>query len=441
MGSARRRRRLLRTVLCELCLGAFVAALLTDLSARAGLRHQRSLLASAEARLGASEGVARGTLATFSSTLDERNLLDESVAQGAAQVASTGQTLNTASQSAFFATVHANEIHTCLGGVQGALGQIAASNTQGAATALAGVSATCLDLSGGSTSGLVYPFDFPDPFVLRVGSTYWGYATNSAAGNIQIITSSDLANWTTVGNALPALPSWAQPGATWAPSVIQLGATFVLYYAAATAASGTSCISVATASAPQGPFVDNSSAPLICQSGLGGSIDPSPFVDASGNPYLTWKSNGAGGQPATIWVQPLSASGTQLAGFEATPLLTPSQAWENGVVEAPSMFVVQGQYFLFYSGNNWDSADYAIGWAACQGPLGPCTKPSGTPLLASGPAFAGPGGPALFTDPSGRILMAFHAWAPGAVGYPNSRDLYVRPLTFPFGVPTVGPAS
>jgi len=37
--------------------------------------------------------------------------------------------------------------------------------------------------------------------------------------------------------------------------------------------------------------------------------------------------------------------------------------------------------------------------------------------------------------------MAFHAWAPGAVGYPNSRDLYVRPLTFPFGVPTVGPAS
>jgi len=116
MGSARRRRRLLRTVLCALCLGAFVAALLTDLSARAGLRHQRSLLASAEARLGASEGVARGTLATFSSTLDERNLLDESVAQGAAQVASTGQTLNTASQSAFFATVHANEIHTCLGG-------------------------------------------------------------------------------------------------------------------------------------------------------------------------------------------------------------------------------------------------------------------------------------------------------------------------------------
>jgi hypothetical protein len=266
MGSARRRRRLLRTVLCALCLGAFVAALLTDLSARAGLRHQRSLLASAEARLGASEGVARGTLATFSSTLDERNLLDESVAQGAAQVASTGQTLNTASQSAFFATVHANEIHTCLGGVQGALGQIAASNTQGAATALAGVSATCLDLSGGSTSGLVYPFDFPDPFVLRVGSTYWGYATNSAAGNIQIITSSDLANWTTVGNALPALPSWAQPGATWAPSVIQLGATFVLYYAAATAASGTSCISVATASAPQGPFVDNSSAPLIDRS-------------------------------------------------------------------------------------------------------------------------------------------------------------------------------
>ena len=53
-------------------------------------------------------------------------------------------------------------------------------------------------------SGLVYPFDFPDPDVILVGQTYYAYATNSVAGNIQIIDSTDLTHWTAVGNALPS---------------------------------------------------------------------------------------------------------------------------------------------------------------------------------------------------------------------------------------------
>ena len=86
-------------------------------------------------------------------------------------------------------------------------------------------------MAGGTKSGLVYPFDFPDPDVILVGQTYYAYATNSVGGNIQIIDSTDLEHWTAVGNALPNLPSWAIKGSTWAPSVIQIGGQYDLYYA------------------------------------------------------------------------------------------------------------------------------------------------------------------------------------------------------------------
>jgi hypothetical protein len=33
--------------------------------------------------------------------------------------------------------------------------------------------------------------------------------------------------------------------------------------------------------------------------------------------------------------------------------------------------------------------------------------------------------------------MAFHAWVPGAVGYPNSRDLYLRPVDLSGAVPSI----
>ena len=73
------------------------------------------------------------------------------------------------------------------------------------------VSGSCTQLAGGANAGLVYPFDFPDPDVILVGQTYYAYATNSVAGNIQMISSSDLVHWTAIGNALPRLRRGRRP--------------------------------------------------------------------------------------------------------------------------------------------------------------------------------------------------------------------------------------
>ena len=350
--------------------------------------------------------------------------------------------LGSTSVTAYLQALAIKTQQTCLGGVKSALNHISAHDPTGATQDIAAVSKACLLLDGGGAGGLVYPYDFPDPFVLRVGSTYFAYATNSTEGNIQIIESSDLRHWNDAGSALPVLPSWATPGGTWAPSVLQIGNSFVLYYAVAVGGRlGEECISEATAAQPQGPFVDDSTSPLVCQSNRNGSIDPSPFVDANGTPYLEWKSNGGPHQPAVLWSEQLNAPGTEFAGSAPSPMLASDDGWDAGVIEAPDLVLFQGRYLLFYSENNWNSSAYAVGWTTCKGPLGPCTEPLSKPIFTSGADIAGPGGESVFTDSSGSVWMAFAAWIPGEVGYPNSRAFYLRRLNLSGSSPVIEPTG
>jgi beta-xylosidase len=55
----------------------------------------------------------------------------------------------------------------------------------------------------------LYPEDFPDPSVIRVGITTYAYATNGPHGNVQVIRSPDLRTWDRLPDALLSLPVWA----------------------------------------------------------------------------------------------------------------------------------------------------------------------------------------------------------------------------------------
>ena len=258
--------------------------------------------------------------------------------------------------------------------------------------------------------------------------------------NIPVLTSTDLQNWQSVGDALPVLPSWTTWGRTWSPGVIVLGTQYVMYYATADVNTGQQCISVATATSPTGPFVDTSTGPLICQSDLGGSIDPQPFVDTDGTPYLYWKANGGSSPPpASIWAAQLTPDGSALAS-PAVPVLAQDQGWET-TIEGPAMVQTPGGYTLFYSGGQWNGAGYGVGYAVCQGPLGPCARPQGSPILHSDQYRLGPGGESLFTDSSGNWWMAYDAWDGPASSYSygagDFRSLWVAPVTFSGAVPQI----
>jgi beta-xylosidase len=268
--------------------------------------------------------------------------------------------------------------------------------------------------------------DFPDPFVLRQGATYYAFATNAGAKNIQSATSTDLAHWTVLPDALPNLPAWAakNAGLTWAPSILQRGATFVMYYTARDTASGFQCISHAEATSPAGPYVDSTTAAFVCQvtgaQSLCGSIDPSPFVDTGGAAYLVWKSDenaAACNDPPRIWSAPLSTDGTTLTG-PATQLLIMDQPWQQPIIEGPSMTVMAGNYYLAYSANNYESAAYAMGYATCLSPTGPCENVSvAGPFVSSAGSALGPGGGEFFADQAGAPWLVYHAWTAPTTTY------------------------
>jgi beta-xylosidase len=286
----------------------------------------------------------------------------------------------------------------------------------------------------------VDPRDFPDPFVLPAGDTYYAFATNAGPTNVQVMSSSDLVHWQTQPDGLPNLPRWAARGFTWAPAVLPRGDGYVLYYTVREPSAGRQAISVGYSSSPAGPYVDDSNAPFIYQLPLGGSIDPSPFVDADGTAYLLWKADSnAIGQPSTLWIQALDGDGLTLRE-PPVRLLQWDANWEAPLIEAPSLVPAGGTYYLFYSANWWNTARYAIGYATAAQVLGPYTKVTTTgPWFASDHAVAGPGGQEWFTDSSGVWHMAYHGWQPSAVGYPNgARSLRLATVSFATGAPVVG---
>lgn len=297
--------------------------------------------------------------------------------------------------------------------------------------------------SGSLHRNPVFDRDFPDPSVLAADGVFWAYATNNG-WNVQTLRSPDGVTWAPfTTDALPRLPAWARPGETWAPEVTAVGGRFVMWYTTARRADGMHCLSRAVALLPQGPFTDTSSGPAFCHDGEGGAIDPSPFVDDHGRRWLAWKSEGRGrgALPPTIWTARLTADAGSLASLPHR-LVSAGNGWEGGVVEAPTVMNHAGRTVLLYSGNRWDRRDYAVGWASCVGPAGPCTK-APAPILHAGRSVAGPGGQTVFADAGGALWLGYHGWSAAAVGYPRGRRTFrLEALTFVGDRPVVrGPTD
>jgi hypothetical protein len=308
--------------------------------------------------------------------------------------------------------------------------------------------------------------DAPDPDVVASGSTYYAFTTGTALGNhLQVLVDTSGTpgsgwgsyNGLTYGSsALPVVPAWEQVDTQTSPGVIHWGGHWLLYYDASqaghAAGTGYNCLSVATAATlvPSDPvFTDSSTQPLVCQPGLGGSIDPSPFIDpVTGQAYLVWKSNdGGSAQPAILWSQQLSPDGMSLVGSPHQLLVQDSVDFPfESTIENPDMAYADGTYFLLFSAGIWNSPSYSETYATCDGPLGPCVQYQQTPILSSYPGASGPGGGSLFQDASGSWMIDYAAWQPGCTDYTcgGARRLFIAPATLrPPGLasPVTGMAS
>ena len=309
----------------------------------------------------------------------------------------------------------------------------------------------------------------PDPFVLDNRgrhSDYWAFGT----GNLfPVLHSFDLVHWSPQGTAMTARPAWVTgfpDWHPWAPSVLASdqacpGTTssgcYVMYYVGLSAQLNVNCIGVATSPTPGGPYSDQgplalanstgatsvSSAtsvdtPLGCGDDAGaGNIDPSPFIDSSGQAYLYVStdrscSGGSCTLKPTISVIPLTpdllhASGSRVALFSGDVGTWEASGVNAPTVEGPSMELHNGTYYLFYSGGSWQAA-YGMGYATATSPTGPFAKSPSNPILAQSSAALSPGGgDALLTGPHGGLWMVYHG---RDSTYTEPRTLRLDPFTW-----------
>ncbi|MBB2948766.1 beta-xylosidase [Actinoplanes lutulentus] len=300
--------------------------------------------------------------------------------------------------------------------------------------------------SAAVASGPVIDQNFADPDIMKVGRTYYAYATNSDGRNITWATSTDLTDWAVQEtDALPALGAWADPDwsfppggsgdhGVWAPEVFAAGPrSFVMWYTAHDRASGKQCIGAATATAPGGPFVPRDTA-LVCTPETGGAIDASSFAE-NGRRYILWKNDGnCCSQDTWLHLQQVSADGLRRVGAE-TELIKQNKPFEGTLVEAPTLWKRGSTYVLFYSANFFGNGSYVSSYATSTELRGPYTK-AAAPLMTTD-AFAGtvrgPGGQDVVTGPDGKDRIVFHGWNPGF----TYRAMYSQRLDWQGGRPIV----
>ena len=290
--------------------------------------------------------------------------------------------------------------------------------------------------------GPVWSESAPDPDLVRVGSTWFSFATGSAFGNHISVLTSDRPDggWRTItgrqfgSSALPNPPSWQTPHTQWAPGVYPWRGRWVMFYAARVASHGKWCITVAVASQPQGPYTDSSGGPMICQLDIGGSIDPQPFVDADGRPWLHWKNNdGSTPDVSRVWAAPLDlATGTAVAGrvVEVMAKNTQRYTWQS-TLDNPQMVLSGGLHYLFYASGDWQDDTYRTGYAICASPVGPC-RSGDQPILQSYGDAAGPAGGTVEQAADGTWWISYHAWHPSCTndGCGGVRRPFVASLEF-----------
>jgi len=303
---------------------------------------------------------------------------------------------------------------------------------------------------------------FADPAVIRGADGYWyAYGTSDPllAGQtehrlIPILRSTDLVNWTYVGDAFTPASRPAYATATaglWAPDIRYYGGQYVLYYTVTDTTlneGDDSAIGVATAPTPTGPWTA-APAPIVPPRPAPGggflwTFDPAGLTDAQGNRWLYYGSYFGG-----IYVSALSADGLSITG-------SATQVTIDNRYEGAYVVYRKGWYYLFASAANCcagPTTGYSVFAGRSKSPTGPFVDRDGVSLLASrvggtpviqpnGNRWIGTGHNAVVTDVKGQDWFVYHAidrnvpYLNEAFGI-NRRPMLIDPLDWVGGWPTV----
>lgn len=180
--------------------------------------------------------------------------------------------------------------------------------------------------------------------------------------------SRDLVHWTKHEHVLDvATIPWAYK-AIWAPSVIEQGGRYYMFFSANDIQSDaeTGGIGLAVSDTPGGPFRDVLDKPLIGAFHNGAQpIDPFAYRDDDGQVYLFY-----GGWKHCNVVR-LSADMRSIVPFEDGTMY--KEITPPGYVEGSFMIKRKGTYYFMWSEGGWTGPDYAVAYATAPSATGPFT--------------------------------------------------------------------
>ena len=309
----------------------------------------------------------------------------------------------------------------------------------------------------------VYEPVFADPCIIEHEGRYYAYATEdygewkpsddpleyvSNKQIVPILESDDLVHWYFKNAAFTALkkPSWGTMGANvWAPDVVKIGNSFVMYYALSVWGDPAPGIGVATAPEPWGPWTDQGKLFSSNEIGVNNSIDPAVFQAQDGHYYMIW------GSFRGLYGVRLTDDGLALeGGLEAAKAnkklvagLDTSTPFNLATYEAPYIVYKDGYYYMFVSSGSCCeglNSTYHVRVGRSTEPLGPyyddqgrdmCGENRGAVVLQASADFVGVGHNAVIQDDAGNWYIVYHGFdtdKPGTYGNSNRRSLLIDKL-------------
>jgi GH43 family beta-xylosidase len=250
--------------------------------------------------------------------------------------------------------------------------------------------------------GEVSQVPLADPYILLEDGKYYAYGTHDASG-IRCYSSDDLRTWKDEGQALNKANTTEQQW-FWAPEVYHVNGHYIMYF------SANEHLFAATADSPKGPFKQVGSYQMESLIGSEKCIDSHVFFDDNGKAYVFFVRFTDGN---CIWQAELEDDYITPKAGTLKKCFAVSQTWENKmgrVNEGPNVLKVGKRYYLTYSGNDYRSQDYGVGYATSSNiASGSWTKYTSNPILCRFDDLVGTGHHSLFYDKEGILRIVFHA--------------------------------
>lgn len=299
-------------------------------------------------------------------------------------------------------------------------------------------------------------YNVHDPSIFKDGDWYYCYSTDVAYGTavragVQIRKSKDLVEWQFVGWVFSGIPTLGanyikSQGGTpndglWAPEIVKHGSEYRLYYSLASNKARVSCIGLATASSPTGPWTEKGLV-VVSTDGYAGTnaIDPTVVTTPTGDQWMVYGSAWDGLYEVKINPETglTAASGDRGKRIVRRGI---TDGMYNGNLEGPELIYNANEqmYYLFVA-YDWLETKYNVRVFRSVNPDGPFLDYNGMdvdnqadngPMIIAPYKFENHGGwqgvshCTVFDDGTGQYFIA-HQGRPSVDKY--FMDLHVRKL-------------